>query len=103
MRIETVLDNSGKPEYGLETPEMVCSFTLASVLKQTWRFGRPAKEQYHVLKSSDSKLFFKVTDYQLKPLLNVDRNALVRSAEAAAANTAEQEKKKEQEKLESGK
>ena len=102
MRIETVLGNSDKPEYGLETPKLVCSFTLTSGLKQTWRFGRPENKQYYVLKSSDSELFFKVADYQLKPLLDADINALVRPTGTTAANTAAPEKKKEREKPESG-
>ena len=80
MRVEAVLGNSDKPEYGLDKPELTCSFVLASDKKQTWRFGKPEKEQYHVLKSSNSDLFFKVADSQVQPLLNADRNALIQTA-----------------------
>lgn len=95
IRIEAILGNRDKPEYNLDKPELTCSFTLASGKKQTWLFGKPEKEQYHVLKSSNSDLYFKVADYQVQPLLDADRDKLVHSKGPADKENTPQVKQEE--------
>ncbi len=76
LRIEAVLGRKNRPEYRQKEPKLTCTVELPEK-KRVYTFSQPEKEEWYVLKTSDSDLYFKVPGWQLTPLLDTKRELLV--------------------------
>jgi len=90
MRVETVLGLEDKAEYGLKKPLLSCRLQRGDD-EEVWQIGKGEKEKFYVLKSSKQAFYFKVADWQMKPLLELRRTALLKqgptTSEANKAKT----------------
>ncbi len=87
LRIEAVLGNREKPDYRQDKPKLTITVELPD-RKRVYTFSQPEKEDWYVLKTSDSDLYFKVAGWQLAPLLDARRELLVRKKEEPKKETA---------------
>ena len=81
LQISAIVGREQLPEYGLNKPALTCRITLASGRKLIWTFGKLQKKDSYVLKTSDQDLLFKIQGRQVKPLLEVKRDTLVKKKE----------------------
>ncbi len=77
LRIQSILGTTSKPEYGQEKPELLLKVRLKVGKELSYRFSRPKKGGYDVLKRSDRKHYFKVARYVVDSLKGFTREKLV--------------------------
>ncbi len=83
INIASVLGHVNKKQYNQDNPKLVCTVDLDSGRKRVFTFSQPEKKDWFVLKSSHSDLYFKIEPWQVKPLLNTQRAALVTKKKTA--------------------
>ncbi len=91
LTIEAVLGDRDKPEYLQKEPKLTLTVELPDK-KRVCTFSKPGKEDWYVLKTSDSDLYFKVAAWQLTPLLDAKRSLLVEKKKAEEKEAAEAKK-----------
>ena len=86
LRIESVLGTQAKPEYRLDTPDLELKLVRQQGEPLDYRFAKPEGESYYVLKRSDLDYYFKIPEFSVKPILEMQRDKLVQS-EAGTSDT----------------
>ena len=80
LQIQSLLGTESKPEYRQDEPELEIKLTRTNGNVLSYRFSRPKDATYYVLKRSDRDDYFKVADFNVKPLKEATREKLVKSA-----------------------
>jgi hypothetical protein len=94
LQIQSLLGVKDKPEYQQDKPELEFKVTRKNGDVLSYRISRPKDGDYYVLKRSDLDDYFKLADYEVKPLKEAAREKLVQNlsekkpAQAAAGDSA---------------
>lgn len=91
LTIEEVLGRENRPEYRQDKAELTLTVELPE-RKRVYTFSKPEKEDWYVLKTSDSDLYFKVAAWQVKPLLDAKKDLLVEKKKPAKEESGESSK-----------
>lgn len=100
LRIQSLLGSEAKSEYQEEEPELEFKVTLKDGEILTYRFFKPEEGFYYVLKRSDLDPYFKVAEFMVKPIQEVQRENLVKAKAnngGPGETTAEEPDESEQE------
>ena len=79
LRIQSLLGKDAKPEYQQDKPELEFKVTRKEGDVLSYRFSKPKDGAYYVLKRSDMDDYFKVAEYEVKPLKETAREKLVQN------------------------
>ncbi len=79
-----VLGTQDKPEYNQSAPAMELKLKLKNGDTRTYRIGKPKEGQDYVLKASDRPWYFKLADFDLEGVIDIDRAKLVGTQPKAA-------------------
>ena len=85
LRIDGLLGTEPEPDYHLDKPDLEVKVTRKDGDVLDYRFSKPAKASYYVLKRSDLGDYFKVTEFSVKPIRDDARDKLVQAKVAAEA------------------
>jgi hypothetical protein len=79
LRVQSLLGTRAEPAYRLDTPDLEIELEREQGEPLVYRFSKPEAESYYVLKRSDLDYYFKVPEFSVKPILEMDRQMLVLS------------------------
>jgi hypothetical protein len=78
LRIRTVLGIDAKPEYNQDNPVFRYTLVLSSGDSEEYVFSKPKDADDYVLKPSHCEEYFKVDNWVVDSLMEIDRSKLVR-------------------------
>ena len=78
LRIRSVLGSEAKPEYNQDSPVFSYTLVLSSGNSERYVFSKPKDANYYVLKPSHRDEYFKVDDWVVDDMKELDRSKLVR-------------------------
>lgn len=77
LQIESVLGKKENPEYRQDEPLIDFTVGRGSDTPLTYRISRDRTDEFYVLKRSDNDYYFKIADWDVKPILEATRAGLV--------------------------
>lgn len=89
LTIQSVLGTEAKPEYRQDQPALEIKVMRKDAEPLSYLFSKPDKESYYLLKRSDLKDYFTLSEISVKLLLGATRQELVTTQANTATDTAE--------------
>ena len=83
-----VLGTADKPEYNQTTPALDLTLQLADGSHRTYRISKAKDSQDYVLKAADQPWYFKLSEFDLEGLLDLNRDKLLGKAPKGAPPAA---------------
>jgi hypothetical protein len=82
LEIQSVLGKAAKPEYRQDEPLIDFTVSQGSGAPLTYSISRATTDEFYVLKRSDNDYYFKIADWDAKPILEASRASLVEVEQA---------------------
>jgi len=77
LHVQSVLGTEAESAYRLDSPDLEIKLQRKQGEPLIYRFSKPEGESYYVLKRSDLDYYFKIPEFSVNPLAEVDRQKLV--------------------------